>query len=121
MAVLGLHCCTDFSLVVASRGYSVTELHRLLTAEASLVFWASVVVANGLGSCGSWALEHRLGSCVHGLSCSLGCGVFLAGIEPTSLTLAGRWILYQGSPDFLSFVKICTCSGQVISKYVYVI
>ena len=25
--------------------------------------WASVVVAHGLSSCGSWALERRLSSC----------------------------------------------------------
>ena len=104
--MLRLHCCTDFSLVVASRGYSVTELHRLLIAEASLVSRASVVVANGLGSCGSWALEHRLGSCVHGLSCSLGCGVFLAGIEPTSLTLAGGFFTKEAQISYplLKFV-----------------
>ena len=37
LAVLGLHCCADFSLAVASRGYSVTAVHRFFTAEASLV------------------------------------------------------------------------------------
>ena len=29
----------------------------------ALGMWASVVVARGLSSCGSWALEHRLSSC----------------------------------------------------------
>ena len=46
-------------------------VHGLLTAVASLVAeraWAlgmraSVVVACGLSSCGSWTLEHRLSSC----------------------------------------------------------
>ena len=37
LAVLGLHCCADFSLAVASRGYSVTAVRRYLIAEASLV------------------------------------------------------------------------------------
>ena len=37
MAVLGLHCCAIFSLVVASGGYSLAVLHRLLIAAASLV------------------------------------------------------------------------------------
>ena len=27
-------------------------------------------------SCGSWALELRLGSCGHGFSCSTACGIF---------------------------------------------
>ena len=37
---------------------------------------ASVVVALGLSSCGSRALEHRLSSCGAGLSCSAACGIF---------------------------------------------
>ena len=35
VAVLGLHCCTGFSLVGGSGGYSLVEVHRLLIAEAS--------------------------------------------------------------------------------------
>ena len=30
-----------------------------------------------LSSCGSWALEHRLNSCGHGLSCPVACRIFL--------------------------------------------
>ena len=46
------------------------------------VAWAigaqtSVVAARGLSSYGSRALECRLSSCVHGLSCSAACGIFL--------------------------------------------
>ena len=37
LAVLGLHCCSGFSLVVASRAYSLVAVHGLLTAVASLV------------------------------------------------------------------------------------
>ena len=37
LAVLGLCCCVGFSLVVASRDYSVVAVHRLLTAVASLL------------------------------------------------------------------------------------
>ena len=36
LAVLGLRCCTGFSAVAASRGYSLGVLHRHLTATASL-------------------------------------------------------------------------------------
>ena len=42
MAVLGLHCCTGFSLAAASRSYSPVAACRLLIAVASLV------VENGL-------------------------------------------------------------------------
>ena len=50
MAVLGLGCCTGFSLVVESRGYSVVVVHGLLIVVTSLVehmlygVWASVVL-----------------------------------------------------------------------------
>ena len=55
LAVLGLCCCTGFSLVVASGGYSPVAVPGLLIVVASLVAepglsgsWASVVVAPGL-------------------------------------------------------------------------
>ena len=35
MAVLGLCCCVGFSLVAASRYYSLAAVHRLLTVAAS--------------------------------------------------------------------------------------
>ena len=60
----------SFSLVADSGGYSVVMVHRLLIMVASLVaehrhlgIRASVVVACGLSSHLSWALEHRLSSC----------------------------------------------------------
>ena len=37
LAMLGLHCYMSFSLVAASRGYSLAVVCRLLTAVASLV------------------------------------------------------------------------------------
>ena len=37
LAVLGLCCCTGFSLVVESEGYSLAVVVRLLSAVASLV------------------------------------------------------------------------------------
>ena len=37
MALLGLRGCTGFSLVVASRAYSLAVVHRLLLAVAALV------------------------------------------------------------------------------------
>ena len=50
---------------MASRGYSLDVVHGLLIGVASLVaghglqgMWASVALACGLGSRGSWAPEH---------------------------------------------------------------
>ena len=58
------------SLVAASRGYSLAEVHELPIMVASLVVahrlwgaWASVVMACGFSICVSPALEHRLRSC----------------------------------------------------------
>ena len=55
MAVLGLPCCTDFFLVVASRGLLFFAVHGILTTVASLVeedglqgAGASAIVAPGL-------------------------------------------------------------------------
>ena len=37
LALLGLHCCVSFSLVVVSRGYSLVVVCGLLITMASLV------------------------------------------------------------------------------------
>ena len=69
MAVLGLCCCTGFSLVSASGGYSPVALQELLTAAAPLVCCtgskaqASAAAAHGLSGCRSRALKLRLNSC----------------------------------------------------------
>ena len=62
--------CVDFSVVVASGGFSLVVVCRLLFVVAPLAAEhglqgarASVVVVLGLSSCGSWALERRLDSC----------------------------------------------------------
>ena len=56
-----------FSLVVASKGYSLVAGCGLLIGAVSLVAGsrtrASVVAARGLRSCGSQTLEHRPSSC----------------------------------------------------------
>ena len=59
-----------FSLAVMSGGHSPVVVCRVLTGVSSRVaelglkgVQASVVAAQGLSSCGSWALEHRLNSC----------------------------------------------------------
>ena len=76
LAALGLHCCMQ-ALVAASRGYSGLRcagfsLWWLLllwimgsrrAGFSSCGTWASVIVACGLSSRGSRALERRLSSC----------------------------------------------------------
>ena len=59
MSVLGLHCCSGFSLVVLSKGYSPAVGSRFLVAVASLAVEyrrqgapASVAAAPGLWSTG---------------------------------------------------------------------
>ena len=55
---------------------------------------ASVVVAQGLSNCGSWALEHSLSSC--GARAELLPGMWDLpgpGLEPVSPALAGRFLI----------------------------
>ena len=70
MAALGLRCCTWAFSSCGEQGLLFTVvLIGLLIAVASccraqaLGTWASVIVAHGLSSCGSRALERRPSSC----------------------------------------------------------
>ena len=91
--MLGLHCCTGFSLVAASVVSSLVAVSRLLIAVAFPVaehrlqgLRASVVVAPGLWSTGSEVV-------VPGLCGSPARRIFLdQGLNPRALI--GRWILY---------------------------
>ena len=103
-------CAGGFSLVVASEGYSLAEVCRLLIAIASLVAEhrlsgarATVVGACRLSSCAFWALKHRLNSC--GALVSLLHGMWdlpWPGIEPVSPAMAGGFFTTEspGSPCF---------------------
>ena len=67
LAALDLHCCAWAFSSAASGGYSLLpcagfSLQWLLLLQ-SMGSRASVVVARGLSSCGSRALEHKLSSC----------------------------------------------------------
>ena len=74
--MLGLCCFTDFPVVSASMGcYCLVGVCKLFIVVASHCrAWA--LRYTGFSSCGSWALEHRLNSCVYGLSCSVAFGIF---------------------------------------------
>ena len=81
LAVLGLRCCVDLSLVAASRGYSLAVVHashcssfsccgaQALALKSS---WpvSSVVAAPKLYSTGAIVMAH-------GHSCSTVCGIFM--------------------------------------------
>ena len=98
MAVLGLHCCLGFSLVLVNKGYSLFVVCGLLIAEASLVMEhrllgtrASVVVAPGLWSTGSIVVAHR---------CSCIWDIPRSEIEP--MQVDSLPLSHQGSP-WMSF------------------
>ena len=99
------------SLVAVSRGYS--SLHGLLIAVASrcgiwaLGAWALVVVARGLSSCGTYAVECRLSSC--GAWAWLLCGMWdlpRPRLEPMSPALTGGF-LTTGPPGKKTIFYMC--------------
>ena len=69
LAALGLRCCVGFlwlcrtgaTLPCGARASHCSDFSRCRVQ--ALGAWASVVVAHGLSSCGSQALERRLSSC----------------------------------------------------------
>lgn len=69
LAMLGLPCYTGFSLVVVGRGCSSLWCAGSHCSGFSscrtwaLGVWDSVVVSDGLSSCGLQSLELRLSSC----------------------------------------------------------
>ena len=76
---------------------------------------ASVAAACGLSSCGSRALEHRLSSWAHGLSCSVTRGIFLdQGLNPVSCT--GSWIFTSEPPGKPLLMPFCLAFSLGISQ-----
>ena len=57
-----------------------------------LLFWSTGSRHVGFSSCGSWALEHRLSSWAHELSCAVTGGMSQTR-DWTSIPCIGRWIL----------------------------
>ena len=97
--MLGLHCCVPSFSSCGECGLLFVAVRGLLLAVLSLCFRAralgtqsSVVVALGLSSCGSQALEHRLSSCgawalLHGM-----WDLPRPGLEPVSPALTGGYL-----------------------------
>ena len=92
LATLGLCCCLWAFSSCSKRGQFFVEVSGLHIAVASLVAEHGLQ-ACGLSSCGSRALEHRLGSC--GTRAQLLRGMWDLpgpGIEPASPALAGGFL-----------------------------
>ena len=89
MAVLGLCCCVDFSLVATSRGYCLVAVCGLLITVTSRCR-AQALEHVSFGSCSCHALDHRFSSCgspawlLHSTWDLTG-----PGIKPVSLGLTG--------------------------------
>ena len=101
MAVLGLHCCMDSSLVAANGDHSSLSLRKLL-------LWWSM----GFRGWGSRALEHRLSS--WGSWAQLHHGMW--GL-PVSPALAGRFFTTEppGKPLALIFLTSTPGSGELLA------
>ena len=59
---VGSLLCSGFSLVVASEGYSLLRCAGL-SLRWLLLLWSTGSRRADFSSCGSWALERRLGNC----------------------------------------------------------
>ena len=80
-SVLGLHCCTGFTLVVASRCYSLLAVCMLLIEMASLVMEHRLLGCTGFSSCDTPAqllrgMQDLLGSGIEPVSPALAAGFF---------------------------------------------
>ena len=104
MAVLGLHCCAGFSLVVESRGYSIVAVCGLLSMDRG-AWWATIC---GIAeSDRTERLTHtHTHTCTHcgGVSCggagALGCSGFSScnlRAQERRLNSCGRraWLLHS--------------------------
>ena len=124
MAVLGLDCCAGSSLVVVSGGYSPATVCRPLVAVEQRLQGARLQESLLPGS--------RAHAVVHGLSCSMACGIFLdQGLHPCFLHWQADLFTTEppGKPEnfvfewrrilFLSggvlfYVMIILCAGFVV-------
>ena len=108
MAVVGLHCCMCFSLVV-SRGYSGCGVQT--SHWRGLSCWgAQALGCPGFGSWGSQALEHRLSSCGSWAYLLLGTWDLPgSGVGPMSPVLAGRFLSTASLGKSYFHIFLCNC------------
>ena len=123
--MLGLHRCTQALSSFGERGATpccgaqASHCGDLSHCRArALGMRASVVVACGLSSCGSWALEHRLSSCSAWAQLLRGVGDPPGpGLELVSPALAGGFptTALPGKPLFIYvyliiiYLVFCLC------------
>ena len=131
LAALGLCCCVQVFSSCSEQGLLFDAVRGLLIVVASPVaehqlqgVWASVVVARGLSSCGSQALECRLSSC--GTWAQLLRGMWdlpQPGIEPMSLELAGRFLttVPPGKSLLYSILYYVTILYPMVQYYVTIL
>ena len=100
LAVLGLRCCVQALSSCGERGLLFVVVRGLLIVVASFVAEHGIQAHGlqqlwheGFSSCGSWALERRLGIC-DARALLLRCMWDLPrpGLEPVSPALAGRFL-----------------------------
>ena len=110
--MFSLQCCGAFlrlwqvgaTLQLPCAGFSLQWL-LLLQSMSSRVL-GSVLVAPGLSSCGTWALECKLNGC--GAQAWLLCGMWdlpRSGIEPMSPALTGRFVTSEPLGKTYSLIK----------------
>ena len=114
-AVPGLSCRMGFSLVVASRSYSLVAVHGLLIAMASPLAEHRLREPE-LSNWGTWtqqsgspALEHRLNSCSFsntGLVALQHVGSSQIR-NPTHVSCIGKWMLYHWAIREASETVLC--------------
>ena len=131
LAALGLHCCAQAFSSCGKQGPLFAVVHGLhpwrwlflhlhgggfsYCRAQALGAWASIVVAHGLSSCGSQALERRLSSC--GAWAQLLRGMWDLpgpGLEPVSPALAGRF-LTTAPPG-----KSCLIYFEAVIRHIYI-
>ena len=101
----GPRCCSGFTLVLASRGYSPVVVCGLL------LLWLLSLLNTGCNSCGSPALVHRLNGC--GAPAYVLRGMWdlpRSGIEPVFPALAGGFFTTEppGKPHvFILHFWLC--------------
>ena len=128
MAVLGACCCVDFSLVVASRGFSLAVGVWASHRGGSSCRRAQAPGCMGFSNCGTWAqqrrlqsLEHRLRIVAQGLSCSLPCGIFLDQGSNSCLLhwQADAWPLSHQGSSVPSFISVFVVVVKVLFRNIH--
>ena len=115
LAVLGLHCCTDFLLVLVTRGHSFLVVHNLLIVAASLVAEHGLhssqasLLHRQQSSCGTWAQDQTHVSWTR---------------DQTHVSCISRWILYHWATREalpLSFRNSKGFRNRMKTKYTFVL